>query len=158
MPRSHAHHHGFRGRGVAHLAEASSGTEAAEKGYQARKAGDLASAREHYTVAAERYKEQGAYLNYAHTIRHIADIYQQEDNTPAAKPIYEEALAIYRSNPDTDPLDFANTVRPYALLVEKLGDSAFALKLWEEARNLYASLRLAPGVSECSEHIAHLQP
>jgi len=30
-------------------------------------------------------------------------------------------------------------------------------QLWEEAKQLYSSLRLGPGVSECDEHIRKLQ-
>jgi len=30
-------------------------------------------------------------------------------------------------------------------------------KLWEEAKQLYRSLRLEPGVSECDAHIRKLQ-
>jgi tetratricopeptide (TPR) repeat protein len=96
-------------------------------------------------------------LACAHTIRHIADIYWQEHNTVAAKPLYEEALEIYRSNLDTKLLDLANTVRPYALLLEEQGDSSLALELWEEARSLDRSLRIEPGVSECDRHIHRLQ-
>jgi tetratricopeptide (TPR) repeat protein len=90
-------------------------------------------------------------------IRHIADIYQQERNPVQAKPLYEEALEIYRGNLNTILLDLANTVRPYALLMEEQGNSALAMKLWEEARNLYGSLRIDEGVLECNRHISHLQ-
>jgi tetratricopeptide (TPR) repeat protein len=131
--------------------------EVVTQGYQARKEGNLSVAREHYTNAAKLYREQNDVLAYAHTIRHIADISQQERNPVSAKPLYEEALEIYRSNLQTKLLDLANTVRPYALLIEEQGDSALAIKLWEEARNLYGSLRLNEGVSECNIHISHLQ-
>ena len=96
-------------------------------------------------------------MTYAHTIRHIADIYQQERNPAEAKPLYEEALDLYRHNLDTKLLDLANTVRPYALLNEELGNCDSARALWEEARHLYGSLRLDVGVSECDKHIAQLR-
>jgi len=130
--------------------------EAASKGYQARNDGRLAAARAHYADAARLYREQKDVLAYAHAIRHIADIYQQELNPPSAKPLYEEALEIYRGNLNTKLLDLANTVRPYALLLEQQGDSSAALKFWEEARNLYGSLRIEEGVLECSRHITQL--
>jgi tetratricopeptide (TPR) repeat protein len=131
--------------------------DAATKGYQDRREGKLSSALEHYADAARLYREQGDSLAYAHTIRHIADICQQDHKLTAAKPLYEEALEIYRSHLDTKLLDLANTVRPYALLLEEEGNSSLALTLWEEARNLYNSLRIQPGVSECDDHIAHLR-
>jgi tetratricopeptide (TPR) repeat protein len=132
-------------------------SEAVSQGYRARKEGRFPAAREHYANAARLYREQNDVLAYAHAIRHIADIYQQECNPVSAKPLYEEALEIYRSNLQTKLLDLANTVRPYALLIEEQGSSALAMKLWEEARNLYSSLRLYEGVSECDDHISRLQ-
>jgi tetratricopeptide (TPR) repeat protein len=136
----------------------SAGSEAATKGYRDRRDGNLSSARDHYAEAAKLYRERGDLLAYAHTIRHIADIHQEEHKPTAAKPLYEEALEIYRSNLDTKVLDLANTVRSYALLLEEEGDTALAVALWEEARSLYGSLRIRPGVSECSDHVTHLRP
>jgi tetratricopeptide (TPR) repeat protein len=131
--------------------------EAASKGYQARKEGDYKAAREQYAEAARLCREEKDVLGYAHNIRHIADIYQHEHNPGLARPLYEEALAIYRDNLGTKVLDLANTVRPYALLLEKEGNAALAVDFWEEARNLYSSLRIDEGVSECNRHIVELQ-
>ena len=74
-------------------------------------------------------------------------------NLTAAKPLYEEALELYRGNLDTKLLDLANAVRPYALLNEEQGDLEKAKELWEEARNLYASLRIEAGVLECDDRV-----
>lgn len=132
-------------------------TGAVSKGRQARNSGDFAAARAHYSEAAKIYRDQNDFLAYAHTIRHIADIYQQESKLAEAQPLYEESLELYRSNLSTGILDLANTVRPYALLIEKQGNFELARKLWEEARQLYSSLRAEPGVRECDGHIAKLQ-
>jgi tetratricopeptide (TPR) repeat protein len=132
-------------------------TEAISQGRQARNDGSFAAARAYYAEAAKIYRDQNEVLAYAYTIRHIADIYQQESNLLEAKPLYEEALDLYRRNLDTRILDLANTVRPYALLNEEQGDLELARKLWEEARQLYGSLRVASGVSECDVHISKLQ-
>jgi tetratricopeptide (TPR) repeat protein len=132
-------------------------SEAAAKGYQLRREGNLPLARECYAEAARLYRDQKDVLAYAHSIRHIADIYQEEKNPASARTLYEEALEIYRGNLATRLLDLANTVRPYAILIEGEGDSAAALALWKEARNLYGSLRLQQGVDECSHHILQLQ-
>jgi len=131
--------------------------EAISKGRQARNEGDYEAAREYYSSAAKVYRETNELLAYAHTIRHIADIYQEEHNLEGAKPLFEEALELYRSNLNTKLLDLANTVRPYALLIEEEGDSVLARKLWEEARSLYGSLRLTLGVSECESHLSQLK-
>jgi tetratricopeptide (TPR) repeat protein len=130
--------------------------EAVSLGRQARKEGKLSVARAHYREAARIYLEQNDALAYAHTIRHVADIHQQECNLSQARPLYEEALELYRSNLGTVLLDLANTLRPYALLNEGEGHYDIARKLWEEARQLYSSLRLQAGVSECNDHINRL--
>jgi tetratricopeptide (TPR) repeat protein len=131
--------------------------EAISQGRQARNDGNFSSARKHYAEAAIAYREANQSLAYAHSIRHIADIYQQERNPNDAKPLYEEALKLYRSNLSTKVIDLANTLRPYALLIEEEGDSASARELWEEARTLYGSLRIDAGVSECDAHLHRLE-
>lgn len=127
--------------------------ERISQGRQARKDGNLSVARAHYAEAARIYRDQNDLLAYAHTIRHVADIYRQESNLTEAKPLYEESLDLYRSSLDTKLLDLANTIRPYAILTEEQGNLQLARKLWEEARQLYSSLRLEPGISECDEHL-----
>lgn len=130
--------------------------EATSRGRQARNDGNLKAAREHYVTAAQTHLQANNVLAYAHSIRHIADIYQQEQNANDAKPLYEEALELYRSNLNTKLLDLANTVRPYALLLEQQGDIRSAKQFWEEARNLYGSLRIEAGVVECSAHLSRI--
>jgi tetratricopeptide (TPR) repeat protein len=130
--------------------------EAVATGAQARKEKDLTVARAHYAEAARLHREQGEVLAYAHSIRHIADMYLDEANLAEAQPLYEESLEIYRSNLHTKVLDLANSVRPYAQLHEALGNLNSARELWLEARNLYGSLRLEVGVTNCEEHLAKL--
>ncbi len=71
-------------------------------------------------------------------------MYLDESRFGDAQPLYEKALALYRSNLQTKVLDLANTVRPYALLNEGLEKLDVATQFWQEARNLYASLGLEP--------------
>lgn len=132
-------------------------TEAISRGRQARNDGNFAAARAHYAAAAKIYRDEEDVLAYAHTIRHIADIYRQESNLVEAKALYEECIEIYRNNLATKILDFANAVRPYALLNEEQGNLQLARKFWEEARQLYSSIRVEPGVSECDIHLSKLQ-
>ena len=131
--------------------------DAIARGRQARKERNYAAARSCYAEAAKSYRDQKDDLAYAHAIRHIADIYQEELHLDEAKPLYEEALELYRSNLGTKVLDLANTVRPYALLHEAQGNAALASKLWEEAKQLYSAVRVEAGVSECEAHIRNLQ-
>jgi tetratricopeptide (TPR) repeat protein len=95
--------------------------ESIAQGKQARSAGQLDAARAYYAQAAEIYNREDNRLAYAHTIRHIADMYLTEARQSEAKPLYEAALEIYRGNLDTKLLDLANTVRPFALLNEDTG-------------------------------------
>jgi tetratricopeptide (TPR) repeat protein len=130
--------------------------EAISKGREARKQGQSAAARAHYAEAARIYRDQNELLAYAHTTRHIADIYQEESNPVAATPLYKECLEVYRGNLGTKILDLANAIRPYALLSEGEGNMELARELWEEARQLYNSIRVTPGVAECEAHIGKL--
>jgi len=113
-------------------------------------------ARRLYREAAVVYLTEKDLLAYAHSIRHIADMYLEESNHSAAGPLYEEALVLYRNSLETRLLDLANTVRPSALLHEQLGNIETARTLWQEARNLYASLRIEAGMQECDRHISAL--
>jgi tetratricopeptide (TPR) repeat protein len=128
--------------------------ELIEDGRKARAEHRLEEARRLYAEAAQTYQREENPLAYAHTIRHIADMFLHEAKYAEAKPLYEEALELYRCNLGTKLLDLANTVRPFALLHEKMGDAETARQFWQEARNLYASLRIEPGVTECEGHLA----
>lgn len=128
--------------------------ELTEDGKKARAQHRVEEARRLYNEAARLYLAEMNPLAYAHTIRHIADMHLDESNYSAARPLYEEALELYRSNLNTRLLDLANAVRPYALLQEATGNKDAARPLWREARNLYASLRIEAGVRECEQHIS----
>jgi tetratricopeptide (TPR) repeat protein len=134
-----------------------SAAEIIADGRQARTRGDLAAARSCYAAAAKIYRDQNDLLAYAHTIRHVADMYLEESKLRDAKPLYEESIELYRSSLSTKILDLANALRPYALLNEAQGNLDSASKFWEEARQLYSSLRLEAGLSECDEHLRKLQ-
>ena len=64
-----------------------------------------------------------------------------------------EALALYRSNDRTDPLDLANALRPLAILEEAAGHTDSAAALWREARDLYARANVAEGAAECAARL-----
>jgi tetratricopeptide (TPR) repeat protein len=130
--------------------------ELIREGTQARAARNRAEARRLYEQAAQAYFEAGDRMLYAHTLRHIADMHQDERNFDAARPLYEEVLENYRGNLNTKVLDLANAVRPYALLLEAVGEPERAKELWAEARTLYAVVRVDAGVKECDQHLAQM--
>lgn len=122
-------------------------------GVQARREGRLAAAAEHYAAALAASREHGEKAQVANVARHLGDIHRENGLNSEAKPLLEEALEIYRSRPDTKVLDFANALRPLALLHDSMGDHRSAQALWQEARTLYAAVRVMDGVRECDGHL-----
>src|SRR3954463_1589355 len=130
--------------------------EILRRGYQARKERRLDEALESYRRAAMIYRSLNEALALAHTVRHVGDIQTELGDLTQAEASFTEALSIYRSHPDTKPLDHANAVRGYALLKQVAGDKANARRLWEEARGLYLSLNIESGVAESTRRIEAL--
>jgi len=95
-------------------------------------------------------------LALAHTVRHVGDIHREGGRADLALTCYDEALAIYRANERTRPLDLANAIRPLAILKEQAGDPEGAKRLWEEARDLYASANVSQGVAESTKRLERL--
>lgn len=96
-------------------------------------------------------------LRLAHAVRHLGDIHQEAGRIDQAEPCYDEALALYRADPQTQPLDLANAIRPLAILKERTGEGALAMSLWREAQNLYATVDVAQGVAESQARLARLE-
>jgi len=131
-----------------------------------RDLGNDDAARQLYHEAVGIYRVEGDVLGLAHAVRHLGDIHQEAGRWDLAARCLEEALDLYRRNALTRRSDLANAVRSMAVHKEETGDLVQAKLLWEEARDLYASLdgplrRLLgrgpnPGVAESSEHLARL--
>lgn len=95
-------------------------------------------------------------LVLAHTVRHLGDIQRHLGQHQNAQASYEQALDIYRNQPEADPLDVANALRPFAILKEATGDLDGARDFWREARGLYESLGIDAAVVECSRRLSQL--
>jgi tetratricopeptide (TPR) repeat protein len=106
-----------------------------------------------YEEAVAIYRAEDDTLATAHALRHVGDIHQDAGRLEQAEPCYIEALAIYRDHGQTPPLDLANALRPLAILKDQKGEVAEALRLWEEARDLYAAVEVSEGVEECSSRL-----
>ena len=130
--------------------------ELIEEGRAARREGRLDVARDRYQAAAEVLREADAPLRLAHTVRHVADIQSELGELEQAHANFADALAIYRAQADTGKLDLANTLRGYALLLEKLEDAAAARAMWEEARELYNAVGVQAGVDEAERQLHRL--
>ncbi|MGA9640120.1 MAG: tetratricopeptide repeat protein [Terriglobales bacterium] len=110
----------------------------------------------HYQEAAAIYRGQANHSKLAHTIRHVADIHRSADRPALAEPCYDEALSLYRRDPQTTPLELANAIRGLALLKSAAGDAPRATALWTEARDLYGEADVNEGVAESERRLALL--
>jgi hypothetical protein len=73
-----------------------------------------------------------------------------------AEPWYNEALQLYRADSRTAPLDLANAVRGLALLKFHTRQDEDAMRLWQEARDLYQATNIDAGVEESSRRLGLL--
>lgn len=107
-----------------------------------------------YEEAVALSREEGDALLLAHTVRHLGDLYRETGRIEDAERCYQEALSLYRAAPQPQPLDFANALRPAAILKEMQGDVAGAEQLWLEARRLYELAGVSQGVEECDRRLS----
>ena len=115
------------------------------------------AALKNYEEAAAIYCAAGDVLDWAHTVRHVGDILRNMGRKDLAEPYFRTALDLYRGDARTAPLDLANTLRGYALLMDDNGESVRAKPLWQEARDLYAAVGVDAGVKESSRRLALLE-
>lgn len=109
-----------------------------------------------YEEAVSIYRDEDDPLALAHTIRHVADIQQGLAQLDFAELRYREALAIYRTQPETSKLDLANTIRGLAILTFDTGRTDEAKVLWQEAHDLYSAVDVKAGINESSRRLALL--
>jgi tetratricopeptide (TPR) repeat protein len=83
----------------------------------------------------------------------LGDIYRELGKKDEAEPLLKEAVSIYRRSLDTKILDFANALRPLALLYASTGNTKSAQALWLEARTMNSAINVADGVTECDAHL-----
>lgn len=92
----------------------------------------------------------------AHAVRHLGDLHRKAGRLAAAEARYAEALALYGRQKEPPALDYANALRPMAILKESLGRAGEARILWRRARALYGAVPVEAGVAECTERLARL--
>ncbi len=95
-------------------------------------------------------------LQLAHKVRHLGDLHRYCGRMDRAASCYAEALAIYRKHDAPGSLDFANAVSRMADLKEHQGETAEAVGLWRETRDLYAAVDMPRGVEQAEQHIRRL--
>ena len=114
---------------------------------------DALACREEAVGVARR---TGHPMPLAHAVRHLGDLHRKAGRLAEAEACYAEALALYTGYDDPPALDYANTLRPMAILNETLGRTDEARTLWRRARDLYNAVPVEAGVAECTEHLARL--
>ena len=106
-------------------------------------------------VAAARSADDP--LRLAHAVRHLGDVHRRARRLAEAEACYEEALSLYaRRAAGAAALDYANALRPMAILQEERGQFEEARLLWARARDLYSAVGIEAGVAECADHLARL--
>lgn len=101
-------------------------------------------------------RRAGHPMTLAHAVRHLGDLHRKAGRLAGAEACYAEALALYGGHDDPPALDYANALRPMAILKETLGRTDEARTLWRRARDLYGAIPVEAGVAECTEHLARL--
>jgi tetratricopeptide (TPR) repeat protein len=124
--------------------------ELRQRGEAARRT-DGATAQKCYEEAVALYRETGEPLVLAHVVRHLGDVYQEQERPDLAEPCYNEALRLYRDHEQALPLDVANAIRSMAVLRWEQ-----TRELWKEARDLYANLSVEAGVEESAGRLEAL--
>ena len=109
-----------------------------------------------YEEAVTLGRAEGDVALLAHTVRHLGDLHRGAARLDDANQCYAEAVSLYRTVASPPALDFANALRPAALVREHYGDNAGARQLWSEAQVLYDAAGVQPGVDECARHLARL--
>ena len=106
--------------------------------------------------AVDVCRAEGDGLLPAPTVRHLGDLHRDAGRVMDAERCYDEALSLYRAAQSPDALDFANALRPAALLRVSQADRVQARALFAEARELYQQAGIAAGVEECASQLARL--
>ena len=121
-----------------------------------RDAGDPGSALPLFEEAVTHCQQLRDPHLLAQALRHLGEVHLELRAFDRAQQHLQDALNLYRTQPGTPPLDLANAVRPLAICLERQGADDESCVLWAEARDLYASLDIAPGVEECAAAVARL--
>ena len=109
-----------------------------------------------YEEAVAAARDCGDAMRLAHAVRHLGDVHRRVRRREDARGCYEEALTLYRGEATPPTLDFANAIRPMAILKAEIGEPKAALALWGEAKALYAVVGIEAGVEEAERWIERL--
>ena len=117
-----------------------------------RDSGDRTGAAIYYSEAITLLRNVEATERLAYALRHAAEVRSELREYAVAGNHIQEAVRLYRSINDRDPLGLANALR-----VSALNDEREARASWLEARDLYKAASVDAGVDEATTHLDHLQ-
>lgn len=123
------------------------------KARAARRKGDSAAAYASQQAAIDQ-------LRAAHdprlpsALRHAVEMAVEAGLADEALADRTEMITLYRAMRDVVPLDLANAIRVVAVHAQAVGDRETARANWQEARSLYAELRVEEGVAEADKALA----
>lgn len=89
----------------------------------------------------------------AYVCRHLGDFQRRAGRSDEALGTYKRALGIYRALDDEESLDFANTVRGYALALEGVDREEEAIDQWRIAAEVYGDIGVPGGMDEAKARI-----
>ena len=93
----------------------------------------------------------------AHSTRHIADLQRALGKDADSESNYRKVIDLYKADSQTHMGDLANTLRGFALVLEKRSKISEAKTAWEETKELYQACNLQAGVDEANEKLDSLQ-
>jgi hypothetical protein len=73
-------------------------------------------------------------LRFAHTVRHLGDVYREVGRAGPARPCYQESFVLYRAHPEAVPLEVANAIHSMALLRQVAGKRDEAQLMGDEVQ------------------------
>lgn len=113
----------------------------------------LQDACDHFRAAVEHARRQDDASLLAHALRHLGSALARLDRLPEALACCDEALAIYSSEPRTDPLDLANAQRARAVVRDRAGRDD-AARDWQDALQGYEVAGVQAGIDECRARLS----
>lgn len=109
-----------------------------------------------FRESADAAKKGDSPFLQGHAIRHMADLLRHRHEYERAESMYEQALELLRSDPETDELSIGNLLRPMAILLEQTGRLQEATERWRETRDFYKKAGIPAGIEECDAHLSKL--
>lgn len=110
-----------------------------------------------YVEAVAAARGSGDPLRIAHAVRHLGDVHRNGKRLQEAEICYEEALALYREHESSRILDYANALRPMAILKAERSELDEAKSLWQQAGALYGVVGIDAGVEEAEHWLERLE-